>query len=82
MSQTIEAVIDQLGNISLLTRVRLKGKRRALVTILDEEPTSPNVKPPINEKVSDTDVLSVWANRKEPPQEIADQLRKRNRITI
>lgn len=36
--QTIEAIVDERGKISLLEDVRLKKRRRALVTILDEEP--------------------------------------------
>lgn len=38
MIQTLEAIIDESGKISLLEEVRLKENRRALVTILDEEP--------------------------------------------
>ncbi len=38
MIQTLEAIVDETGKIRLLTEVHLKKKRRALVTILDEEP--------------------------------------------
>jgi hypothetical protein len=38
MLQTIEAVIDEPGVIHLSEAIRLSGSRRALVTILDEEP--------------------------------------------
>jgi hypothetical protein len=38
MIQTIEAVIDEQGQIHLLTPVRLPVARRALVTILEEKP--------------------------------------------
>ncbi len=38
MIQTLEAVVDQTGKISLLEEVHLKKSRRALVTILDEAP--------------------------------------------
>jgi hypothetical protein len=38
MLQTIEAVIDEQGVVHLSEAVRLPGSRRALVTILDEEP--------------------------------------------
>ena len=41
MIQTIEAVIDQQGKVQLLEPVRLNGPRRALVTILEEEPNRP-----------------------------------------
>jgi hypothetical protein len=37
MIQTLEAMVDETGKISLLEEVRLKESRRALVTILDEE---------------------------------------------
>jgi hypothetical protein len=37
--QTLEAIIDQQGRVSLLEAVRLPVPRRALVTILDEEPS-------------------------------------------
>ena len=38
MSQTLEAVIDEHGAVRLLKPVHLSGKRRALVTILDDQP--------------------------------------------
>jgi hypothetical protein len=38
MIQTIEAVIDEEGNVRLLEPVRLAETRRALVTILEEQP--------------------------------------------
>lgn len=36
--QTIEAIIDEQGRVQLLESVRLPVPRRALVTILEEEP--------------------------------------------
>jgi hypothetical protein len=36
--QTIEAIIDEQGRVQLLEPVRLPVARRALVTILEEEP--------------------------------------------
>ncbi len=38
MSQTIEAVINQEGQVQLLESIKLNEARRALVTILDEAP--------------------------------------------
>ncbi len=38
MIQTIEAIIDEAGRVQLLETVQLKEARRALVTILEEEP--------------------------------------------
>lgn len=40
MIRTIEAVIDEQGNIRLLKQVRLPATRRALVTILEERPVA------------------------------------------
>ena len=40
MIQTIEAVIDEQGKVQLLQNIRLPQARRALVTILEEKPTS------------------------------------------
>jgi F420-0:gamma-glutamyl ligase len=82
--QTLEAVVDRSGKISLLEKVRLKRKSRALVTILDEEPKQPNdadVRLPTNEVISDREVLSLWANREESAQEIARKIRANNRAT-
>ena len=38
MFQTIEAVIDEQGNVRLLEPIQLPTARRALVTILEYEP--------------------------------------------
>ncbi|MBM4042364.1 MAG: hypothetical protein FJ290_28055 [Planctomycetes bacterium] len=38
MPLTVEAVIDDQGNVRLLENVRLPAGRRALVTIFDESP--------------------------------------------
>lgn len=38
MLRTIEAVIDEQGNVRLLESVRLLAVRRAFVIILEEEP--------------------------------------------
>jgi hypothetical protein len=40
MIQTIEAVIDEQGKVQLLQNVKLSQVRRALVTILEEKPTT------------------------------------------
>ena len=84
MIQTLEAIVDETGKIRLLTEIHLKKSRRALVTILDEEPKASfdlNVEMPTNESVSDEEVLSVWADRTESAQEIAREIRERNRQT-
>ena len=84
MIQTLEAIVDETGKIRLLTEVHLKKKRRALVTILDEEPKASSdfsVEMPTNESVSDDEVLGVWADRAESAQEIAREIRERNRQT-
>jgi hypothetical protein len=38
MIQTVEAVIDAEGKVELLEPIRVTGRTRALVTILDEPP--------------------------------------------
>jgi hypothetical protein len=38
MLRTVEAIIDEQGNVRLLEGVRLPAVRRALVTILDDAP--------------------------------------------
>ena len=38
MMKTVEAIIDEQGNVRLLEPVRPAGARRALVTILEESP--------------------------------------------
>jgi hypothetical protein len=38
MIRTVEAVVDQQGNVQLLEAVQVSVPRRALVTILDEGP--------------------------------------------
>jgi hypothetical protein len=38
MIQTVEAVIDQNGQVHLAEEISLPGSRRALVTILEEGP--------------------------------------------
>ena len=40
MTRTVEAIIDEAGHVRLLEAVELPAARRALVTILDEEPVS------------------------------------------
>jgi hypothetical protein len=38
MIQTFEAIIDQNGNVRLLEAVKLDTAKRALVSVLEEEP--------------------------------------------
>jgi hypothetical protein len=40
MIRTVEALIDEEGNVKLLEPVRPTSARRALVTILEEEPVA------------------------------------------
>ena len=47
--QTIEAIIDENGKVQLLESVRLPEARRALLTILEEEPAT---------EISETALLS------------------------
>ena len=39
MLRTLEAVIDEQGNVRLLEAIQLKTSQRALVTILEDEST-------------------------------------------
>ena len=39
MLQTIEAVIDEKGNLRILESIKLPKLRRVIITILNEEPT-------------------------------------------
>ena len=41
MIRTVEAIIDEHGAVRLLEAVNVPGARRALVTILEEEPVLP-----------------------------------------
>lgn len=52
MIQTVEAIIDEKGKVHLLESVSLPEARRALVTILEEEPAA---------EVSETALLSEQA---------------------
>ena len=52
MLQTLEAVIDEQGNVRLLGSVQLSRARRALVVVLDDEPAA---------SVPDTALLSEQA---------------------
>jgi len=47
--RTAEAIIDEHGTVRLLEPIQVTGSRRALATILDEEPAAP---------VHDTMILS------------------------
>ena len=49
MIKTVEAIIDEQGNVRLLEPIRPRTARRALVTILEESPS---------ERVSETALLS------------------------
>jgi hypothetical protein len=65
-----------------------KAKKRkpddVLTEIINDYVTSAKssmrvVEMPTNQQVSDEDVLTVWADRKESAQEIAREIRQRNR---
>ena len=51
MIQTIEALIDKNGSVSLLEEVHLPSARRALVTILEEPATDQMEAPLLSEAV-------------------------------
>lgn len=59
MFQTLEATIDENGNVKLLKKIKLKAPSRVLVTILDEP-----VIPIAETALLSEDALSDW-NRPE-----------------
>ena len=61
MIRTIEAVVDEQGNVRLLESVRFSTARRALVTILEEAPV---VNPPETALLSEQALSKDW-NRPE-----------------
>lgn len=61
MPTTIEATIDEKGNVLLQSPIRLPKSRRALVVILDEEPAS---SVPVTALLSEPALAADW-NRPE-----------------
>ncbi len=69
MISTIEAVIDENGAIELAEPIKLNGKHRALVTILDEPPSERDETLWLSEEALRRDWLSpeedeAWAHLK------------------
>lgn len=64
--QTIEAVIDENGKVELLETVRLPQARRALLTILEDEPKKPS------EISSSQSLAEKWSNNNELLRAIND----------
>lgn len=65
MIRTIEATIDEQGNVKLLQPVKLPSTRRALVTILEDAPV---------QSVNETTLLSELALAKDwnrPEEDVA-----------
>lgn len=62
MIQTIEAVIDEQGNVQLLEPIHLPAARRALVTILEED--APQLSVPETALLSEPALAEDW-NRPE-----------------
>jgi len=52
MLQTVEAIIDENGQVHLLEKVQIEKARRAIVTILNEEAVEeiPNISALLSEK--------------------------------
>jgi hypothetical protein len=61
MIRTFEAMIDEQGTVRLLENVHLKGVKRVLVTVLDDEP---NVHPIETALLSEAALSEDW-NRPE-----------------
>ena len=64
MIRTIEAIIDEHGTVKLLETVQLATPRRALVTILEEEPAESSNEPAL---LSEAALAEDW-NRPEEDQ--------------
>jgi hypothetical protein len=62
MMRTVEAVIDEQGKVRLLVPVHLPQARRALVTILEEEPA---VSPLETALLSEAALASDWERPEE-----------------
>jgi hypothetical protein len=62
MIKTVEAVIDERGNVRLLQPLRPGGVRRALVTILEERPTG---QPTETALLSETALAEDWERPEE-----------------
>ena len=52
MIRTVEAIVDESGRVQLLEFVQLPGARRALVTILDDEPAIHSREPALLSEVA------------------------------
>lgn len=78
MIQTLEAIVDERGKVSLLTEVRLKESRRALVTILEEAPKVSQTYKKENlravfEKMRETEMFSGIENPSEWQKKLRDE---------
>jgi hypothetical protein len=62
MHQTIEAVVNEGGEVRLLEPLHLPGARRALVTILEEEPA---INLPETALLSEKALAEDWARPEE-----------------
>jgi hypothetical protein len=60
--QTVEAIVDETGNVRLLEPLHLSSMRRALVTILDE--TQP-IAAPETALLSEPALAADWNRREE-----------------
>lgn len=79
---TLEAIVEEDGAVRLLSKVRFPKRRRALLTILDEEPTShADVREPAGEQIDDVSVLGLWSGHEGTHVELAEKIRRANRRT-
>ena len=68
MIRTVEAVVDEKGGVRLLEEVKLSAAHRALVTILDDEPS---IQPSETALLSEAALGADW-NRPEEEEAWAD----------
>jgi hypothetical protein len=62
MIKTVEAVVDEHGKVMLTEHIELPCPRRALVTILDEEPSASSVEPAL---LSERALAEDWSRSEE-----------------
>ena len=66
--QTIEAIVDANGMVKLPSNVRLPKNRRALLTVLDEEPTSTasSKKEKLLDAFKEAQIANIFRNIEDP----------------
>ena len=66
--QTLEGIIDTMGNVKVLSKVRLPKDRKALITILDEEPRKASKKDKLFDAFEKLSEHDIFPNIEDPVQ--------------